>query len=118
MIVEEYSTGYGKSHGEQSILCCQEKFGLSLISKIKDREVRVCLKMYVRCPIDHDMINPRIFLWTDNKSRWFSDIVEVVFNDPFGYRNYYGNFSESSNPSDFGKIKMSVFNELMREVGA
>ena len=50
-------------------------------------------RMYVRCPIDHDMINPRDFLMgqivkIDN----FADTVEVVFNDPFNYRVYYDSF--------------------------
>ena len=54
-------------------------------------------KMYVRCPIDHDMINPRDFLMgqivkIDN----FADTVEVVFNDPFNYRVYYDSFPKSA----------------------
>lgn len=54
-------------------------------------------KMYVRCPIDHDMINPRDFLMgqivkIDN----FADTVEVVFNDPFNYRAYYDSFPKSA----------------------
>ena len=54
-------------------------------------------KMYVRCPIDHDMINPRDFLMgqiveIDN----FADTVEVVFRDPFKYRKYYDGFPESA----------------------
>ena len=54
-------------------------------------------KMYVRCPIDHDMINPRDFLIgqiveIDN----FADTVEVVFNDPFNYRAYYDSFPKSA----------------------
>lgn len=54
-------------------------------------------KMYVRCPIDHDMINPRDFLMGQiTKVDDFADIVEVVFNDPFGYRNYYGNFPKAA----------------------
>ena len=53
--------------------------------------------MYVRCPIDHDMINPRDFLMgqivkIDN----FADTVEVVFNDPFNYRAYYDSFPKSA----------------------
>lgn len=40
-------------------------------------------KMYVRCPIDHDMINPRDFLMGQiAKIDSFADTVEVVFNDP------------------------------------
>ena len=47
-------------------------------------------KMYVRCPIDHDMINPRDFLMGQiTKIDIFADTVEVVFNDPFNYRVYY-----------------------------
>jgi len=54
-------------------------------------------KMYVRCPIDHDMINPRDFLMGQiTKVDDFADTVEVVFNDPFGYRNYYGNFPKAA----------------------
>ena len=54
-------------------------------------------RMYVRCPIDHDMINPRDFLMgqivkIDN----FADTVEVVFNDPFNYRVYYDSFPKSA----------------------
>ena len=50
-------------------------------------------KMYVRCPIDHDMINPRDFLMGQiTKIDSFADTVEVVFNDPFHYRMYYDNF--------------------------
>lgn len=54
-------------------------------------------KMYVRCPIDHDMINPRDFLMgqivkIDN----FAETVEVVFNDPFNYRVYYDSFPKSA----------------------
>lgn len=53
--------------------------------------------MYVRCPIDHDMINPRDFLMgqivkIDN----FAETVEVVFNDPFNYRVYYDSFPKSA----------------------
>ena len=53
--------------------------------------------MYVRCPIDYDMINPRDYLMgqivkIDN----FADTVEVVFNDPFNYRVYYGSFPKSA----------------------
>lgn len=54
-------------------------------------------KMYVRCPIDHDMINPRDFLMGQiTKIDDFADTIEVVFNDPFGYRNYYGNFPKTA----------------------
>lgn len=50
-------------------------------------------KMYVRCPIDYDMINPRDFLMGQiMKIDSFADTVEVVFNDPFHYRMYYDNF--------------------------
>lgn len=54
-------------------------------------------KMYVRCPIDHDMINPRDFLMgqiTNIDS--YADTVEVVFNDPFNYRFYYDGFPKSA----------------------
>ena len=52
-------------------------------------------KMYVRCPVDHDMINPRDFLMGQvNKIDSFADIVEVIFNDPFNYRVYYDSFSK------------------------
>lgn len=54
-------------------------------------------KMYVRCPIDHDMINPRDFLMGQIvKIDSFADTVEVVFRDPFMYRKYYDSFSESA----------------------
>lgn len=54
-------------------------------------------KMYVRCPIDHDMINPRDFLMGQiTKIDTFADTVEVVFNDPFNYRFYYDGFSKSA----------------------
>ena len=54
-------------------------------------------KMYVRCPIDHDMINPRDFLMGQIvKIDSFSDTVEVVFRDPFKYRKYYDGFPESA----------------------
>lgn len=53
-------------------------------------------KMYVRCPIDYDMINPRDFLMGQiTKIDSFADTVEVVFNDPFNYRVYYDNFPKS-----------------------
>lgn len=52
-------------------------------------------KMYVRCPIDHDMINPRDFLMGQIvKIDSFADTVEVVFRDPFNYRKYYDGFPE------------------------
>ena len=52
--------------------------------------------MYVRCPIDHDMINPRDFLMGQiTKIDTFADTVEVVFNDPFNYRVYYDGFPKS-----------------------
>ena len=52
-------------------------------------------KMYVRCPIDHDMINPRDFLMGQIvKIDSFADTVEVVFRDPFNYRKYYNGFPE------------------------
>lgn len=54
-------------------------------------------KMYVRCPIDHDMINPRDFLMGQIvKIDSFADTVEVVFRDPFKYRRYYDGFPESA----------------------
>ena len=54
-------------------------------------------KMYVRCPIDHDMINPRDFLMGQIiKIDSFADTVEVVFNDPFNYRFYYDGFPKSA----------------------
>ena len=54
-------------------------------------------KMYVRCPIDHDMINPRDFLMGQiSKIDSFSDSVEVVFRDPFNYRKYYDGFPKSA----------------------
>ena len=54
-------------------------------------------KMYVRCPIDHDMINPRDFLMGQiTKIDSFEDTVEVVFNDPFNYRVYYDNFPKTA----------------------
>lgn len=54
-------------------------------------------KMYVRCPIDHDMINPRDFLMGQIiKIDTFSDTVEVVFNDPFNYRVYYDSFPKTT----------------------
>lgn len=53
-------------------------------------------KMYVRCPIDHDMINSRDFLMGQiTKIDTFADTVEVVFNDPFNYRVYYDGFPKS-----------------------
>ena len=53
--------------------------------------------MYVRCPIDHDMINPRDFLMGQiTKIDSFADTVEVVFNDPFNYRVYYANFPKTA----------------------
>lgn len=53
--------------------------------------------MYVRCPIDHDMINPRDFLMGQiTKIDTFADTVEVVFNDPFNYRFYYDGFPKSA----------------------
>lgn len=54
-------------------------------------------KMYVRCPIDHDMINPRDFLMGQiAKIDSFADTVEVVFNDPFNYRIYYDSVPKSA----------------------
>ena len=54
-------------------------------------------KMYVRCPIDHDMINPRDFLMGQiTKIDSFADIVEIAFNDPFNYRVYYDNFPKTA----------------------
>ena len=54
-------------------------------------------KMYVRCPIDHDMINPRDFLMGQiAKIDNFAETVEVVFNDPFNYRVYYDSFPKSA----------------------
>lgn len=54
-------------------------------------------KMYIRCPIDHDMINPRDFLMGQIvKIDSFADTVEVVFRDPFKYRKYYDSFPESA----------------------
>lgn len=54
-------------------------------------------KMYVRCPIDHDMINPRDYLMGQIvKIDSFADTVEVVFRDPFKYRKYYEGFPESA----------------------
>lgn len=54
-------------------------------------------KMYVRCPIDYDMINPRDFLMGQiTKIDSFADTVEVVFNDPFNYRVYYNNFPKTA----------------------
>ena len=54
-------------------------------------------KMYVRCPVDHDMINPRDYLMGQiTKIDSFADIVEVVFNDPFNYRAYYDNFPKTA----------------------
>lgn len=53
-------------------------------------------KMYVRCPIDYDMINPRDFLMGQIvKIDTFADTVAVVFNDPFNYRVYYDSFPKS-----------------------
>lgn len=53
--------------------------------------------MYVRCPIDYDMINPRDFLMGQiTKIDSFADTVEVVFNDPFNYRVYYDNFPKTA----------------------
>lgn len=53
--------------------------------------------MYVRCPIDHDMINPRDFLMGQiTKIDTFADTVEVEFNDPFNYRFYYDGFPTSA----------------------
>lgn len=53
--------------------------------------------MYVRCPIDHDMINPRDFLMGQiAKIDNFAETVEVVFNDPFNYRVYYDSFPKSA----------------------
>lgn len=54
-------------------------------------------KMYVRCPIDIDMINPRDFIMGQiKKIDSFADMVEVVFHDPYKYRIYYGGFPESA----------------------
>ncbi|MCM1237045.1 MAG: SNF2-related protein, partial [Ruminococcus flavefaciens] len=54
-------------------------------------------KMYVRCPIDYDMTNPRDFLTGQiTKIDKFADTVEVLFNDPFHYRVYYDNFPKSA----------------------
>lgn len=54
-------------------------------------------KMYVRCPIDYDMINPRDFLMGQiTKIDSFADTVEVVFNDPLNYRVYYDNFPKTA----------------------
>lgn len=53
--------------------------------------------MYVRCPIDHDMINPRDFLMGQiTKIDSFAGTVEVVFNDPFNYRVYYDTFPKTA----------------------
>ena len=54
-------------------------------------------KMYVRCPIDYDMINPRDFLTGQiTKVDSFADTVSVVFNDPFNYRVYYDSFPRTA----------------------
>lgn len=54
-------------------------------------------KMYVRCPIDRDIINPRDFLMGQIvKIDTFADKIEVVFNDPFNYRVYYDGFPKSA----------------------
>ena len=54
-------------------------------------------KMYVRCPIDHDMTNPRDFLMGQITTiDTFADTGEVVFNDPFSYRFYYDSFPKSA----------------------
>lgn len=54
-------------------------------------------KMYVRCPIDYDMINPRNFLMGQiTKIDSFADTVSVVFNDPFNYRLYYDSFTKTA----------------------
>ena len=54
-------------------------------------------RMYVRCPIDRDMINPRDFLMGQVvKIDSFADTVKVVFRDPFDYRKYYDGFPESA----------------------
>lgn len=60
----------------------------------KDK-VMLTEKMYVRCPIDIDMINPRDFIMGQIKIiDSFADMVEVVFHDPYKYRIYYGGFPE------------------------
>lgn len=54
-------------------------------------------KMYVRCPIDHDMMNPRDFLMGQiKKIDSFADTVVVVFNDPFNYRAYYDSIPKTA----------------------
>lgn len=54
-------------------------------------------KMYIRCPIDHDMVNPRDFLTGQIvKIDTFADTALVAFNDPFHYRAYYDEFPESA----------------------
>ena len=54
-------------------------------------------KMYVRCPIDFDMINPRDYLMGQTiKIDSFADTIEVVFHDPFNYREYYDTFPNTA----------------------
>ena len=54
-------------------------------------------KMYVRCPIDFDMINPRDYLMGQTiKIDSFADTIEVVFHDPFNYRVYYDTFPKTA----------------------
>ena len=62
----------------------------------KDK-VMLIEKMYVRCPIDIDMINPRDFIMGQiKKIDSFADTAEVVFHDPYKYRIYYDGFPESA----------------------
>lgn len=54
------------------------------------------VKMYIRCPIDHNMLNPRDFLMGQiKKIDQFAASVEVTFNDPYNYMNYYDGFPKS-----------------------
>lgn len=54
-------------------------------------------KMYVRCPIDKDYVNPRDFLMGQiTKVDTFRDTVTVKFNDPFNYMMYYDSFPKDA----------------------
>ena len=54
-------------------------------------------KMYVRCPIDKDYVNPRDFLMGQiTKVDTFNDSVTVKFNDPFNYMMYYDSFPKDA----------------------
>ncbi|EGD45826.1 SNF2-related protein [Ruminiclostridium papyrosolvens DSM 2782] len=67
-------------------------------------------KMYVRCPVDKDTRNPRIFIMGQiTEIDKFAETVTLKFNDPYSFRKYYEFFPETIKCSINSVTRCKIF---------